>query len=214
MAKVPLYTATIPDGLPGAGRVEAPGGAGDGLADLGWDLTDAEDAIAREVAGGILLPDVARCRRLSQRELREILERPGVVARLAQYKDHYNLRGQQLVAKTWLAATDSLDNIIAISRTQQHRKHYEANIYLLERVWPQTQHVEQNITHNVTADVIMRLIDGIEALKVVGGGGTPGEPDYRVEDDPHLQDGKDVNYGVDLAAPEAGAPTDQGRDAA
>jgi len=202
VAKVPFHGTTIPDGpFPtGVGP-----DAGDGMADSqGWhDVTEAEDAISREIAAGILPTDVARARRIHTNKLTEILKQPHVQARVAYYHDILDLRAQQLVAKTWLAATESLDEVIAIAKSRQHRRHYEANIYLLERVWPQTSHSQLDVNHNLSADVVMRLIDGIESIKTTNGKGN-GEGHYRLENDPHLQDGKDVDYGLTISAPTPG----------
>jgi hypothetical protein len=198
MARVPFHGTTIPDGpFPtGVGP-----DAGDGLCEIDYqDATEAEDAIAREIAAGILPADVARARRIHTNKLTEILKAPHVQTRVAYYRDILTLRAQQLVAKTWLAATESLDEVIAIAKSRQHRRHYDANIYLLERVWPQTTHSQLDVNHNLSADVVMRLIDGIESIKSGNGKGTT-EGHYRLEDDPHLQDGRDVAYGLTVTTP-------------
>lgn len=155
---------------------------------------DTRDAIARELAAGLRPSDVARAHGIDPSYLSALLRDDGdeeLKMAVASHRELIALGAQQLIAKTWLAANDAIDSIISIARDRTDKKHYDANVYLIEKVWPTRQVQEQTVTHHLSADVAVQITEGLQALRTIR------TTTYDPTTDINLKNGKDVTYGVD-----------------
>jgi hypothetical protein len=160
-----------------------------------WGKVMASDsvqmAVVREVASGVAISQVAESHGYTVAGLRNLLKQPHMQEKLNQAKEVLDLKATHLYAKTWLAADAALDGIIKVSETEDHKKSYDAKVYLLEKVWPTKHVVEEHRTVNIDADMTVRLLDAIEDMKKVRGKRLVKDD---IRSDPHLKSGKDVIY--------------------
>lgn len=158
----------------------------------------AKEAIAREIAMGISPAQVARIHSYTQPGLRRLIHTPEMEALIAEQKELLSLKGQQLIAKAWLAADQALDNIIKIANSPEDRKHYDACTYLIEKVWPTKTVQESSVQVSLSADLTARLVDSIEEMKRVASV----RPTTPIESDLHLHEGRDAVAPEDADAAE------------
>jgi hypothetical protein len=145
-----------------------------------------KEAIATEIAAGIAPAQIARAHGYaSSASLNALLKTEEMTALVTEKKELLQIKAQQLVAKAWLAADTALGNIVAISQDPIHKRHYDASVYLVERVWPSRTINETEIKHTIDATVAATIVDGISEMRKVNTG------DEGSIDD-HLHEGQEI----------------------
>lgn len=149
-----------------------------------------KEAIAVELAAGVVRSQVARRVGYSQSGLARLVATKEMKARIAEKRDVLEMKAQHLAAKSWMAADKALDNIIAITNDPTHRFHYRASVDILDRVWPKKSESAAELTINFSPELAKQVLTGVRDIKERRGTLLT----HKIEEDPHLQDGEDAVY--------------------
>lgn len=155
-------------------------------------LSDRDEAIAREVAWGVPVADVAKLHGVVPATVAAVVGREEVSETIASYRELYHLRGAALVGEMLLMSNRALDNIREVIESDDpsrdaSRARLETSWRIVETLLPaksQTLDVRAQVgVDETTVGVLRDLNQSLAALSAQR------RPTIDLTRDPHFLDG-------------------------
>jgi len=145
--------------------------------------SDLKHLVAREIASGETIAEVARRHGYSWKGMKKLVDTPEMQALVQGERQHIAQLGERCRVRLLQLGPIALDNIAEVLRNRRHPKRIETSRFVVEKILPTRTMVEAELSVGVSApdpegdamirDALIKIADSLQAIREANAGREP-----------------------------------------